>query len=46
VLHVLQRIETEKVCLVLKDGMSPGIVKPYTEAPEDDYVNVVMPIRI
>jgi len=46
VLHVLQRVETEKVCLVLKDGMSPGIIKPYTEAPEDNYVNVVMPIRI
>lgn len=46
VLEVLRRVETEKVCLVLKDAQSPGVIKPYTEAPLDTYVNVVMPIRI
>ncbi|MBI2431636.1 MAG: DNA polymerase III subunit beta [Candidatus Hydrogenedentes bacterium] len=46
VLEVLRHIDNEKTCLVLKDGMSPGVVKPYTEAPRDQYVNVVMPIRI
>ena len=46
VLEVLRHIDAEKVCLMLKDGMSPGVIKPYTEAPVDNYVNVVMPIRI
>jgi len=46
VLDVLRRMDGEKVCLVLKDGMSPGVIKPYTEAPVDAFVNVVMPIRI
>lgn len=45
-LDVLRRIESDKVCLVLKDGMSPGVIKPYTEAPVDNYVNVIMPIRV
>ncbi len=45
-LEVLRRMESEKVCLVLKDGMSPGVVKPYTEGPVDYYVNVIMPIRM
>lgn len=46
VLDVLKHISEEKTCLVLKDGMSPGVIKPYTEGPRDLYVNVVMPIRI
>lgn len=46
VLEVLRRIDAENVCLVLKDAMSPGVIKPYTEAPDEDYVNVIMPIRI
>ncbi len=46
VYDVLRHIETEKVCLVLKDAMSPGVIKPFTEAPEDTFVNVVMPIRV
>lgn len=46
ILDVLRQIEAEKVCLVLRDAMSPGVIKPYTEAPVDSYVNVVMPIRI
>jgi DNA polymerase-3 subunit beta len=43
---VLRHVSSEKVCLVLKDAMSPGVLKPYTEAPQDNYVNVIMPIRI
>jgi len=43
---VLRRCGTDKVCLVLKDSQSPGVIKPYSEAPMDTYVNVVMPIRI
>jgi DNA polymerase III subunit beta len=46
VLEVLRRVESEKVCLVLKDGSSPGILKPYTDAPLDTYINVIMPIRV
>jgi DNA polymerase-3 subunit beta len=46
ILDVLRRLDSEKVCLVLKDGMSPGVIKPYTEAPTDNFVNVVMPIRV
>jgi DNA polymerase-3 subunit beta len=46
VLDVLRHIDAEKTCLVLRDAMSPGLIKPYTEAPTDLYLNVVMPIRI
>ena len=46
VLDILRHIDSEMVCMVLKDGASPGIVKPYTEAPFDNYVNVIMPIRL
>ena len=46
VLDVMRRIDSENVAIVLKDGMSPGVLKPFTEAPADNYVNVVMPIRI
>lgn len=45
ILDVLRYIESENVCLQLKDSGSPGVIKPYTEAPVDTYVNVVMPIR-
>ena len=46
VLDVLRRMETEQVALVVKDAMSPGILKPCSDAPDDTYINVVMPIRI
>lgn len=46
VLDVLKHCETDKVCLLLKDAQSPGVLKPYSDAPIDTYVNVVMPIRI
>ncbi len=45
VLDVLRYMDSENVCMQLKDGSSPGIFKPYTEAPLDSYINVVMPIR-
>ena len=46
VIEVLRRIETEKLCLVLKDGSSPGLLKPYEEKSSHQYLNVVMPIRL
>jgi DNA polymerase III subunit beta len=45
-LDILRNVDSEMVCLILKDMTSPGIVKPFTEAPADSYVNVVMPIRL
>jgi DNA polymerase-3 subunit beta len=47
VAEVLRRIASEKVALILKDSMSPGMIKPLAEeGPDDRYVNVIMPIRI
>jgi DNA polymerase III subunit beta len=46
VLDVVRRIDSDKTCLVLKDSSSPGVIKPYTDSPDDSYVNVVMPIRM
>jgi DNA polymerase-3 subunit beta len=45
-LDILRHIDTEMLCLILKDTTSPGVVKPYMEAPIDSYVNVIMPIRL
>jgi DNA polymerase-3 subunit beta len=46
ILDALRHIDTPKTCLVLKDGMSPGLVKPFADGPVDNYLNIVMPIRI
>jgi DNA polymerase III subunit beta len=46
VYDVLRHIDTESSGLVLKDAMSPGILKPSGGDHDDSYVNVVMPIRI
>lgn len=46
VLDVLRRIDTKEVLLCLKDAMSPGLLKPKAEEASDDYINVIMPIRI
>lgn len=46
ILDVLRQIDTETTSVILKDAMSPCVLKPHTEAPHDQYVNVVMPIRI
>jgi len=43
---ILKHLDTEMTQVVLKDAMSPGILKPDAEAGEDKYINVVMPIRI
>jgi len=45
ILDVLRYMDSENVCMQLKDGSSPGVFKPYTEAPLDSYINVIMPIR-
>jgi DNA polymerase-3 subunit beta len=46
ILDILRHIDSELFCLILKDTTSPGVLKPYTEAPVDSYVNVIMPIRL
>jgi DNA polymerase III subunit beta len=47
VIDVLRHMNTEKVSLVLKDGMSPGMLRPVTdESSTETYINVIMPIRI
>ena len=46
VLDVLRRIDTDKVCLTLKDAGNPGLLKAYADGPVDSYLNVIMPIRI
>lgn len=45
-LDVLRHIDSEMVCLIFKDSMSPGVLKPFSEAPLDKYINVIMPIRL
>lgn len=45
-LDVLRRTESDTICLVFKDSVSPGVLKPFTEAAEDSYINVIMPIRL
>ncbi|GMU90957.1 MAG: DNA polymerase III subunit beta [Candidatus Hydrogenedentota bacterium] len=46
ILEVIRRIETEKLCFILKDGSSPGLIKPYEGKSSHQYMNVIMPIRI
>lgn len=46
VLDILRHMGTEKLSFVLKDPSSPGLLKPYTEGGSEQYLNVVMPIRI
>lgn len=46
VLEVLRRVDSEKLCVVLKDGSSPCLIKPYEEKSSHQYLNVIMPIRI
>lgn len=43
---VLRHTDTEKVSFVLKDAMSPGLLKPSGNGDSDRYLNVIMPIRI
>lgn len=46
VLEALKHVDSDHVVLQLKDSMSPGVLKPFTDAPNDRYVNVIMPIRL
>lgn len=46
VLDILRRIDSERVSLILKDSMSPGLIKPSGGESTENYLNVVMPIRI
>ena len=46
VLDILKHVDTDETVLLVKDAMSPGVLRPHSDAPPDQYVNVVMPIRI
>lgn len=46
VLDVLKQIDVDSTRLLLKDAMSPGVIKPSSDNDSDKYINVVMPIRI
>ncbi len=46
VAEILRHIEEEKTSFVLKDGGNPGLIKPFKEEGPDNYLNVVMPIRV
>jgi DNA polymerase-3 subunit beta len=43
---VLRHTDSEKISFVLKDAMSPGLLKPSGTNDADRYLNVIMPIRI
>ncbi len=45
-LDFLRYVPSERVCMCFKDSNNPVVFKPYTEAPEENYLNVVMPVRI
>jgi len=45
-LDFLRYVQSECICMCFKDMNNPVVFKPYTEAPEDNYLNVVMPVRI
>lgn len=46
VLDVLRHVGTELTSFVLKDSSSPGMLRPYSEVSNNNYINVIMPIRI
>lgn len=46
VLDVLKHLNSESSCLLLKDSTSPGLIRPVVEEKSDNYVNVIMPIRL
>jgi len=46
VLDVLKHIDTDNTKIVLKDSMSPGVLRPADDDDGSEYINVVMPIRI
>jgi DNA polymerase-3 subunit beta len=46
ILEVLRHLDNEKLILLLKDGSSPGLIKPADDTPSHSYLNVIMPIRI
>jgi DNA polymerase-3 subunit beta len=42
-LDILQVQNQNKICMILKDNMSPGLIKP---VDEDGYLAVIMPMRL
>jgi len=43
-LDFLRYVQSERLCMCFKDTYNPVVFKPYTEAPEESYLNVVMPV--
>ncbi len=43
ILDILQVQNQDQICLVLKDNLSPGLIKP---VEEDGYLAVIMPMRL
>lgn len=47
VADVLRHIPDDQVSLILKDQSSPGMIRPFrNDAQDENYTNVIMPIRI
>jgi len=42
-LDILQVQDQDKICMILKDNLSPGLVKPIKD---DGYLAVIMPMRL
>lgn len=42
-LDILQVQDQDQICLILKDNLSPGLIKP---VEEDGYLAVIMPMRL
>lgn len=42
-LDILQVQDQENICMILKDNLSPGLIKP---VKEDGYLAVIMPMRL
>jgi DNA polymerase-3 subunit beta len=42
-LDILQVQDQERINIILKDNLSPGLIKP---ADEDGYLAVIMPMRL
>lgn len=45
-LDFLRHMQSERISMCFKDMNNPVVFKPYTEASDDSYLNVVMPVRL
>jgi len=44
-LDFLRYVQSERISMCFTDMYNPVVFRPCTEAPEDNYLNVVMPVR-